>query len=92
MDELEFYGYRFTKDGLKPSPDKIRASKDCSPPESKEAVGSFLGMIRYLSKFIPTYSTLTAPLRELTQKDVKFKWGTKEMEAFNRLTFVTIVQ
>ena len=66
MDELEFYGYRFTKDGLKPSPDKIRAVKDCNPPESIEAVRSFLGMTGYLSKFIPRYSNLTAPLRELT--------------------------
>ena len=73
VDELEFYGYRFTKDGLKPSPDNIRAVKDCNPPESKEAVRSFLGMTGYLSKFIPRYSTLTAPLRELTRKDVKFK-------------------
>ena len=85
MDELEFYGYHFTKDGLKLSPDKIRAVKDCNPPESEEAVRSFLGMTGYLSKFIPRYSSLTAPLRELTRKDVKFKWGPQEMEAFNKL-------
>ena len=75
MDELEFYGYRFTMDGLKLSPDKISAVKDCNPPESKEVVRSFLRMTGYLSKFIPRYSTLTAPLRELTRKDAKFNWG-----------------
>eukprot|EP00794_Sanderia_malayensis_P020867 gene20867-22919_t len=57
VEELEFYGYRLTKDGLKPTPDK----------------------------FIPKYSTLTAPLRELTQKNTKFEWGPKEKEAFNQL-------
>ena len=49
VDELEFYGYRFTKDGLKLSPGKIiHAAKDCNPPESKEAVRSFLRMTGYL--------------------------------------------
>eukprot|EP00794_Sanderia_malayensis_P001266 gene1266-1396_t len=79
VEEPEFYGYRFTKDGLKPTQDKIRAVEECKPPEAKEAVRSFLGMIGYLSKFIPKYSTLTAPLRELTQKNTKFQWGPKEM-------------
>ena len=57
--EIEFYGQQFTKDGLKPSPEKVEAVK-ANPPESKEAVRSFLGMTGYLSKFIPRYSSLTA--------------------------------
>ena len=85
VEELEFYGHQFTKDGLKPTPDKVHAVKECKPPETKEAVRSFLGMIGYLSKFIPRYSTLTAPLRELTEKNTKFRWGLEQMEAFNQL-------
>jgi len=27
VEEIEFYGHNFTKDGLKPNPDKIRAVK-----------------------------------------------------------------
>ena len=85
VEEIDFYGHRFTKNGLKPNPDKVRAAKEASPPESKEAVRSFLGMTGYLSKFIPRYSSLTAPLRDLTHKDTKFKWGTEEQEAFEKL-------
>lgn len=84
-EQLEFYGYLFTKDGLKPTEDKVKAVKESPPPESKEAVRSFLGMIGYLSKFIPHYASITAPLRELTKKDVKFKWGEKEQTAFGKL-------
>ena len=73
VDDLEFYGYKFTKDGLKPTHEKVRAVKEANAPESKEAVRSLLGMISYLSKFIPRYSLLTAPLRKLTHKDTKFK-------------------
>ena len=85
IEELEFYGYKFTKDGLKPTPEKVRAVKESKEPESKEAVRSFLGMIGYLSKFIPRYASLTAPLRKLTHKDTKFRWGLEEKKAFNDL-------
>ena len=84
-EEIEFYGHKFTKDGLKPNPDKIRTVKESNPPESKEAVRRFLGMTGYLSKFIPRYASLTTPLRKLTHKDTKFKWGTEKNEAFEKL-------
>ena len=85
VEEIDFFGYLFTKDGLKPSEDKVKAVQDCKRPESKGAVRSFLGMIGYLSKFIPRYSSLTAPLRELTKKDTKFVWRDKEEAAFKEL-------
>ena len=38
VEEIEFYGHKFTKKGLKANADKIRTVKESSPPESKEAV------------------------------------------------------
>ena len=84
VSENEFHGHQFTKDGLNPSPEKIAAVKEANPTESKEAVRSFLGMAGYLSKFIPRYSSLTEPLRQLTYKDAKFKWNSEEKEAFEK--------
>ena len=45
---------------------------------------SSLGMIGYLSKFIPRYAVLTAPLRRFTE-DAPFSWGPEEEEAFQNL-------
>jgi len=36
--QIEFFGQVFTKDGLKPSPEKVRVAKECRVPESKKAV------------------------------------------------------
>ena len=69
-DEIDFYGYRFMKDGLKPMTEKVKAVKDSKRPETKEAVKSFLGMVGYLSKFIDRYSSITAPLRKLIERKV----------------------
>ena len=85
VSELEFYGYKFSSEGLKSTEDKVKAVKDCKPPESRDAVKSFLGMIGYLSKFIPRYAVLTAPLRRLTGKDIPFSWGPEEDAAFQKL-------
>lgn len=47
---------------MKPSPDKVRAVRECGVPESKEAVRSFLGMAGYLDTFIKNYAAIAAPL------------------------------
>ena len=68
-EQIEFFANAFTKDGLKPSPHKVKAIKECSPPESKEAVRSFLGMDGYLDNYISNYAAIAAPLYQLTRKD-----------------------
>ena len=42
-------------------------------------------MIGYLSKFIPRYAVLTAPLRRFSRQDVPFSWGPEENTAFEKL-------
>ena len=42
-------------------------------------------MVGYLSKFIYKYASITAALRILTERDVKFEWGPEEESAFNKL-------
>ena len=84
-NSIEFYGYKFTEEGLRPTTEKVRAARECGIPESKTAVRSLLGMIGYLAKFIPNYSTLTAPLRKLKHKEIKFKWSDAEQKAFDTL-------
>ena len=36
VQELEFYGYRFTNEGLKPTQEKVIAVKECKPPGSRD--------------------------------------------------------
>ena len=84
-NHIEFYGYKFTDEGLKPTEEKVVAVRQSGRPTSKEEVKSFLGMMGYLSKFILNYSSLTTPLREVTRKEVKFRWGKEQEKAFTNL-------
>ena len=58
--------------GLKPNSDKIKAIINMSTPQDKEGVRRFLGLIQYLSKFIPDLSDLDASLRILLKSNVEF--------------------
>ena len=84
-EQTEFFGHVFTKEGLKPSPDKVKAIKECGVPENQEAVRSFLGMAGYLDSFIKNYAAIAAPLYQLTRRETKFQWGKEEEEAFRRI-------
>jgi hypothetical protein len=85
LSEVEFFGFIFSKDGMKPAPSKIIALKTMTPPKSASDVRSLLGMAQYSSQFIPGFSNLTAPLRALTLNNAKWKWGSEEQEAFTKL-------
>jgi hypothetical protein len=84
-EEIEFFGHRFTSHGLQADPNKVKAIQECTAPQSKDEVRSLLGMTGYLSNFIQSYSTITAPLRKLTRQEVKFRWGKTEQAAFQKL-------
>lgn len=42
-------------------------------------------MTNYVGRFIPNYSTITAPLRDLTKNNVNFEWGKNQQESFETL-------
>ena len=50
----------------------------------------FLGLVMYLSPFIPGLSTLTAPLCELLKKDTDFTWNCTFNAAFQHVKEVVI--
>ena len=43
-------------------------------PTDQAGVKRLLGIVNYVSKFIPNMSDLTAPLRELLHQDVEWHW------------------
>ncbi len=54
-------------------------------PEDKQALQRFSCMTNYLSKFIPHYSDVTGPLRELLKQDAEWSWRELQDSAFQKL-------
>ena len=59
---VQFMGHLLTPEGLKPDPRKIEAIVALPEPEDVTALKRFLGMVNYLSKFMPHLSEMTEPL------------------------------
>ena len=82
---IKFYGLVFSEAGVSPDPEKVRAIKEASRPNSKKDVESFLGFVGWNSDFIgPNYANIVAPLRQCCSTG-KFVWSEECEDAFNKL-------
>ena len=68
--EVFYMGVRLGIDGLKPDDKKIEAIIDMPDPVDKAGVQRLIGMLNFLSVFIPNKSSITAPLRNLRISEV----------------------
>ena len=85
LESVSYVGHLFTKDGLKPDDEKIKAIKEMPVPENRKALQRFLGMLNYLHKFIENFSEKTTILRQLLRKDVQWCWQVEHQVAFEKL-------
>ena len=53
LQDIPFWGMRFTNQGIQPCPEKIKALWVMKPPMRKEDVPSFISLLQSHSKFIP---------------------------------------
>ena len=84
-ENIDFYGFTFNSEGMKPSPSKIEALQNVNRPIDPKAIQSFLGLSNYLKRFIPNYSSITHPLRHLLKNNVEFIWTEQCENSFQKL-------
>jgi hypothetical protein len=84
-DSVEYLGHCVTREGVKPSEDKVRAIREYPRPRTVTEVRSFLGLSGCYRQYIPNYAEISRPLSVLTKKDHDFQWDRDQEVAFNRL-------
>ncbi len=83
--EVTFLGHVVGRFGLKPVPTKVNTVRDWQVPTNQREVRQFLGLANYLRKFIQGYSSMAAPLIELTKLDIAWQWGPPQQAAFEQV-------
>src|SRR6218665_44187 len=73
------------KDGISVEPDKTNDLTSWPVPQRLRDMRAFVGLCSYYRKFIPRFSTITAPLFDLTKKDRPFVWSGEHQHAFEQL-------
>ena len=72
--EVKFFGHILSDEGLRADPDKVQAVVSMERPQNKDQLRTFLGMMGYLTKFLPEFSQKAGPLRSLLQDDIDWNW------------------
>lgn len=88
VKEISYLGYLISGEGVRVNPERILPIVDFPRPHTLRQLRRFLGMCGFYARFIPHMSCITEPLNSLKRKGVKFKWGSSQQEAFDKLKFL----
>lgn len=84
-ERIRFLGHILSAKGLEADDSKVITIDSLKMPTNKTELQRFLGMVTYLSKFIPNMSERTQPLRKLLEKGVVWDWQIEQTTAFGVL-------
>ncbi|KAG0424754.1 Retrovirus-related Pol polyprotein from transposon, partial [Dictyocoela muelleri] len=85
QESVKYLGHIISKKGIQIDPVKLQGIRDYETPRNVKEVRRFLGMSSYYRKFINGFSSICAPLTNLTKKYSKFIWSELEEKAFVKL-------
>ena len=83
--EVNFLGFKVTKDGLRPNQERVEAISHLPPPTNVTETRRFLGFVSYYRRFIKNLSTVAKPLFDLCTKKSKFNWTPECQHSFDKL-------
>ena len=66
-----------------PRSERVKCVLNAPPPQNKQQLQSFLGLMTYNVKFLPSLSHVLHPLNSLLQKNAKWKWSEEEQKSFD---------
>lgn len=80
-NEVTFLGHIIGSNSIRPMLDKVRAVKDFRSPQTAEELRSFIGLVSYLGRFIPHFSTELDLLQKVARR-TPFEWTAEAEQTF----------
>ncbi|CAH1994743.1 unnamed protein product [Acanthoscelides obtectus] len=91
MEKVSFLGHELSGEGVRPLKKYISTIKEFRAPKTTGELQSFLGLVNFVSKWIPNYATVTEPLKILLRNktgnrtDITENWGSEQKSCFESL-------
>ena len=84
-DSITFMGHIISEKGMFTDPQKVEAITKLPMPANIKDVGRVLGMVQYLSRYIPNMTDIVQPLQNLLKKDAPFVWSVSQEKALRAM-------
>ncbi|XP_078447399.1 putative mitochondrial protein AtMg00860 [Wolffia australiana] len=84
MMEVSFIGFIISAHGVSANPTNIEAINSWPQPKDIHEVRSFMGLTTFYRRFIPGFSSITAPIIDLIRLG-KFEWTKAADKAFEEV-------
>lgn len=70
MDEITFMAHVISRHGIELTEERVKAVKIAPRPTTALQTRSFLALFNYNARFVPTFASISEPLRQLTKNGV----------------------
>nr|GEX67418.1 putative reverse transcriptase domain-containing protein [Tanacetum cinerariifolium] len=78
IPNVQFRGHVINSQGIRVDPTKIESIKDWTSSKTPTEIHQCLGLASYYRRFIKGFLKIAKSMTKLTQKGVKFYWGSKD--------------
>ncbi|GAU40633.1 hypothetical protein TSUD_190100 [Trifolium subterraneum] len=78
-------GFIVSQKGIEVDPDKVRAIREMSAPQTEKQVRGFLGRLNYISRFISHMTATCGPIFKLLSKNQGIDWTEDCQKAFDSI-------
>lgn len=82
---IEYLGQEIHNGTIRSSEGKVKCVNNYPEPKNIKQIQKFLGFANYFRKFIGDFAWIAKPLNDLMKKNVEFKFGDAQKEAFRLL-------
>lgn len=83
--QINFLGHLIGAEGIQIDPDKVKAIQALAAPSNIKELRRMLGMVNYLTRFLPHVQTVIQPLNILLSSKFVWQWGAEQEEAMLKL-------
>nr|GEY53103.1 putative reverse transcriptase domain-containing protein [Tanacetum cinerariifolium] len=80
--KVQFLGHVIDNQGIHVDPAKVESIKDWASPKTPTEIRQFLGLAGYYQRFIEGFSKIAKSMTKLTQKGIKFNWGSEDFVVY----------
>lgn len=88
LPSLKYLGFVVDREGLRTNPEKVEAMINYPSPKTATEIKRFVGLCSWYRRFIPHFSSITAPITALLKgrrKSQRIQWSEAAEESFLRI-------